>query len=80
MTTYDNLNIAETTLIFQMDGEGNADPSISSGIFNLSSLAFLPNVPLIDQIEVERIFDTGSDTKFAENVFTITSTSASKAS
>jgi hypothetical protein len=71
MTTYDNLNIAETTLIFQMDGEGNADPSISSGIFDLSSLAFLPNVPLIDQIEVERIFDTGSDTKFAENVFTI---------
>lgn len=71
MTTYDNLNIAETTLIFQMDGEGNADPSISSGIFNLSSLAFLPNVPLIDQIEVERIFDTGSDTKFSENVFTI---------
>ena len=71
MPTYDNLNIAETTLIFQMDGEGNADPSISSGIFDLSSLAFLPNVPLIDQIEVERIFDTGSDTKFAENVFTI---------
>ena len=70
MPTYDNLNIAETTLIFQMVG-GVANSSISSGIFDLSSLAFLPNVPLIDQIEVERIFDTGSDTKFAENVFTI---------
>lgn len=71
MTTYDNLNIAETTVIFQMAGDGTADSSISSGIFDLSSLAFLPNVPLIDQIEVERIFDTGSDTKFAENIFTI---------
>lgn len=70
MTTYDNLNIAETTLIFQMVG-GVANSSISSGIFDLSSLAFLPNVPLIDQIEVERIFDTGEDTKFSPFVFTI---------
>ena len=70
MTTYDNLNIAQTTLIFQMVGQ-NANSSIASGIFDLSSLAFLPNVPLIDQIEVERIFDTGEDTKFNPFVFTI---------
>jgi hypothetical protein len=70
MTTYDNLNIAQTTLIFQMVG-GVANSSISSGIFDLSSLVFLPNVPLIDQIEVERIFDTGEDTKFNPFVFTI---------
>ena len=70
MTTYDNLNIAQTTLIFQMVGE-DANPSVSSGIFDLSSLVFLPNVPLIDQIEVERIFDTGEDTKFNPFVFTI---------
>ena len=70
MTTYDNLNIAQTTLIFQMVGQ-NANSSIASGIFDLSSLAFLPNVPLIDQIEVERIFDTGEDTKFSPFVFTI---------
>jgi hypothetical protein len=70
MTTYDNLNIAETTLIFQMVG-GVANSSISSGIFDLSSLAFLPNIPLIDQIEVERVFDTGADTKFNAYSFTI---------
>lgn len=70
MSTYDNLNIAQTTLIFQMVGE-TANPSVSSGIFDLSSLVFLPNVPLIDQIEVERIFDTGEDTKFSPFVFTI---------
>ena len=70
MTTYDNLNIAQTTLVFQMVG-GDANSSISSGIFDLSSLAFLPNIPLIDQIEVERVFDTGYDTKFGNYSFTI---------
>jgi hypothetical protein len=70
MTTYDNLNIAQTTLIFQMVGQ-DANSSISSGIFDLSSLAFLPNIPLIDQIEVERVFDTGADTKFNAYSFTI---------
>jgi hypothetical protein len=70
MTTYDNLNIAQTTLVFQMVG-GNPNSSISSGIFDLSSLAFLPNIPLIDQIEVERVFDTGYDTKFGNYSFTI---------
>jgi hypothetical protein len=67
MTTYDNLNIATTTLIF----DGNNNPSISAGTFDLSTLSFLPNVPLIDQIEVERIFDTGTDTKFGGYGFTI---------
>lgn len=67
MPTYDNLNIATTTLIF----DGNNNPSISSGTFDLSTLSFLPNVPLIDQIEVERIFDTGTDTKFGGYGFTI---------
>jgi hypothetical protein len=67
MTTYDNLNIATTTLVFQ--GSGNT--SVASGIFDLSSLAFLPNIPLIDQIEVERVFDTGYDTKFGNYSFTI---------
>jgi len=67
MTTYDNLNIATTTLVFQ--GSGNT--SVASGIFDLSSLAFLPNIPLIDQIEVERVFDTGYDTKFGSYSFTI---------
>jgi hypothetical protein len=52
MTTYDNLNIAETTLIF----DENGSTAVGAGEFNLSSMAFLPNVPLIDQIEVERVF------------------------
>jgi hypothetical protein len=67
MSTYDNLNIATVSLTFS----GALDPSISSRTFDLSTLSFLPNVPLIDQIEVERIFDTGYDTKFGANVFTI---------
>jgi hypothetical protein len=67
MTTYDNLNIAQATLIF----DSNGNTSVASGTFDLSSLAFLPNIPLIDQIEVERIFDTGFDTKFGAYSFTI---------
>ena len=67
MSTYDNLNIATVSLTFA----GAVDPSISSRTFDLRTLSFLPNVPLIDQIEVERIFDTGYDTKFGANVFTI---------
>lgn len=67
MTTYDNLNIATVSLTFQ----GEADPSISTRTFDLSTIDFLPNVPLIDQIEVERIFDTGFETKFGGNIFTI---------
>ncbi len=67
MTTYNNLEIAPVSLTFS----GELDPSISTRTFNLSTLSFLPNVPLIDQIEVERIFDTGYDTKFGQNVFTI---------
>jgi cytoskeletal protein CcmA (bactofilin family) len=67
MTTYNNLEIAEVSLTFS----GELDPSISTRTFDLSTLSFLPNVPLIDQIEVERIFDTGYDTKFGENIFTI---------
>ena len=67
MSTYDNLNIAQATLIFDTNG----NPSVGAGEFDLSTMAFLPNVPLIDQIEVERVFDTGSDTKFGENVFTV---------
>jgi hypothetical protein len=67
MTTYNNLEIAQVSLTFS----GELDPSISTRTFDLSTLSFLPNVPLIDQIEVERIFDTGYDTKFGENVFTI---------
>jgi len=67
MTTYNNLEIAQVSLTFS----GELDPSISTRTFDLSTLSFLPNVPLIDQIEVERIFDTGYDTKYGENVFTI---------
>ena len=67
MTTYDNLNIAQATLIF----DENGSTAVGAGEFDLSSMAFLPNVPLIDQIEVERVFDTGADTKFGENIFTI---------
>lgn len=67
MTTYNNLEIAQVSLTFS----GELNPSISTRTFDLSTLSFLPNVPLIDQIEVERIFDTGYDTKFSENVFTI---------
>lgn len=67
MATYDNLNIATTTLTFS----GNGNTSIASGTFDLSTLNFLPNVPLIDQIEVERVFDTGYDTKFGAYAFTI---------
>ena len=67
MSTYDNLNIAQATLIF--DTNGNS--SVGAGEFDLSTMAFLPNVPLIDQIEVERVFDTGADTKFGENIFTV---------
>jgi len=67
MTTYDNLNIATVSLTFQ----GELDPSISTRTFDLSTIDFLPNVPLIDQIEVERIFDTGFETKFGGNIFTI---------
>jgi hypothetical protein len=67
MTTYNNLEIAQVSLTFS----GELDPSISTRTFDLSTLNFLPNVPFIDQIEVERIFDTGYDTKFGENVFTI---------
>jgi hypothetical protein len=67
MTTYNNLEIAQVSLTFS----GELDPSISTRTFDLSTLSFLPNVPLIDQIEVERIFDTGYDTKFSNNVFTI---------
>ena len=67
MTTYNNLEIAQVSLTFS----GELDPSISTRTFDLSTLNFLPNVPLIDQIEVERIFDTGYDTKFSENIFTI---------
>ena len=67
MTTYNNLEIAEVSLTFS----GPLNTSISSRTFDLSTLSFLPNVPLIDQIEVERIFDTGYDTKFGANVFTI---------
>jgi hypothetical protein len=67
MTTYNNLEIAQVSLTFS----GELDPSISTRTFDLSTLSFLPNVPIIDQIEVERIFDTGYDTKFGENVFTI---------
>jgi hypothetical protein len=67
MTTYNNLEIAQVSLTFS----GELDPSISTRTFDLSTLSFLPNVPLIDQIEIERIFDTGYDTKFGENTFTI---------
>jgi|694.fasta_scaffold27169_3 hypothetical protein len=67
MTTYDNLDLIETSLTFT--GEGNQ--SVGSRTFDLSSLTFLPNVPLIDQIEVERIFDTGVDSKFDAVKFTI---------
>ena len=67
MTTYNNLEIAQVSLTFS----GELDPSISTRTFDLSTLSFLPNVPIIDQIEVERIFDTGYDTKFGQNVFTI---------
>jgi hypothetical protein len=67
MTTYNNLELAQVSLTFSEP----LDPSISTRTFDLSTLSFLPNVPLIDQIEVERIFDTGYDTKFGENVFTI---------
>ena len=67
MTTYNNLEIAEVSLTFS----GPLNASISSRTFDLSTLSFLPNVPLIDQVEVERIFDTGYDTKFGANVFTI---------
>jgi hypothetical protein len=67
MTTYNNLEIAQVSLTFS----GELDPSISTRTFDLSTLSFLPNVPIIDQIEIERIFDTGYDTKFGENVFTI---------
>lgn len=67
MTTYNNLEIAQVSLTFS----GELDPSISTRTFDLSTLSFLPNVPIIDQIEVERIFDTGYDTKFGDNVFTI---------
>lgn len=67
MTTYNNLEIAQVSLTFS----GELDPSISTRTFDLSTLSFLPNVPLIDQIEIERIFDTGYDTKFSDNVFTI---------
>jgi len=67
MATYDNLNIATTTLTFS----GNGNTSVASGTFDLSTLNFLPNVPLIDQIEVERVFDTGYDTKFGAYAFTI---------
>ena len=67
MTTYNNLEIAQVSLTFS----GEFDPSISTRTFDLSTLSFLPNVPIIDQIEVERIFDTGYDTKFGDNVFTI---------
>jgi hypothetical protein len=67
MTTYDNLHIAQTTLIY----DSNNNSSVASGTFDLSTMAFLPNVPLIDQIEVERVFDTGADTNFGTNVFTI---------
>ena len=67
MSTYDNLNIALTSLTFASNG----NTSVASGTFDLSSLAFLPNIPLIDQIEVERVFDTGYDTKFGAYAFTI---------
>lgn len=67
MATYDNLTLATTTLVFS--GDGNA--SIGAATFDLSTIDFLPNVPLKDQIEVERIFDTGLDTKYASIVFTI---------
>ena len=67
MTTYNNLEIAQVFLTFS----GALDPSISTRTFDLSTLSFLPHVPLIDQIEIERIFDTGYDTKFGENVFTL---------
>ena len=67
MTTYDNLNITQATLIF----DSNGNTSVGAGEFDLNTMAFLPNVPLIDQIEVERVFDTGADTKFGANQFTI---------
>ena len=67
MTTYNNLEIAQVSMTFS----GALNPSISARTFDLSTLSFLPNVPLIDQIEIERIFDTGYDTKFSDNVFTI---------
>ena len=67
MSTYDNLNIATTTLTFT--GEG--DSSVGTRTFDLSTLQFLPDVPLIDQIEIERIFDTGVDSKFEAVKFTI---------
>lgn len=69
-TNYDNLSTVETAVTF--DGrttEGSF--AISQNSFDLSTLVFLPDVPLEDQIEVERIFDTGVDSKFEEIVFTI---------
>jgi hypothetical protein len=67
---YDNLNIVETTVTY--DGRTvTGSFAISQNDFDLSTLNFLPNVPYEDQIEVERIFDTGIDSKFDEIVFTI---------
>ena len=67
---YDNLNIVETAVTY--DGRTIAGSfAIAQNDFNLGTLNFLPDVPLEDQIEVERIFDTGIDSKFDDIVFTI---------
>lgn len=67
---YDNLNIVETAVTY--DGRTiSGSLAIQQNDFNLGTLNFLPDVPLEDQIEVERIFDTGVDSKFDSIVFTI---------
>jgi hypothetical protein len=58
MSNYDNLSLVETALTF--DGRTTQGSlTIQQNEFDLSTLEFLPDIPLEDQIEVERIFDTG---------------------
>lgn len=67
---YDNINIVETSVVYDARTITGA-ASVAANDFDLSTITFLPNVPLEDQIEVERIFDTGIDSKFDTVVFTI---------
>jgi YD repeat-containing protein len=70
MSNYDNLSLVETALTF--DGRTTQGSlTIQQNEFDLSTLEFLPDIPLEDQIEVERIFDTGLDSKLGSIVFTI---------
>jgi hypothetical protein len=67
---YDNINIVETSIIYDARTiTGSA--AVAANDFDLGTITFLPNVPYEDQIEVERIFDTGIDSKFDTVVFTL---------